>query len=220
MEKIKENKVIIIIALVIILVLALVFLILKKDNKENVESVAMTENVDIVKEEETIKDIFVDIKGEVKNPGVYKMAEGSIVNDLIKKAILTKSADTSSLNLSKILTNEMVIIVYSKDEIKNYLNTKEQEKAMIEYCNKENKSLINQGCIDDEKSEEINNTKISINTATKEELMKLNGIGEAKAIDIIEYRKENGLFKSIEDIMNVSGIGEAMFAKIKDYIII
>ena len=60
--------------------------------------------------------------------------------------------------------------------------------------------------------------KISINKASKEELMHLSGIGEAKANKIIEYRTQNGLFTTIEDIKKVSGIGEAIFAKIKDYI--
>jgi competence protein ComEA len=53
-----------------------------------------------------------------------------------------------------------------------------------------------------------------------EELTTLNGIGEAKAIKIIEYRNTNGLFKSIEDIKNVSGIGETFYEKIKDSITI
>ena len=59
---------------------------------------------------------------------------------------------------------------------------------------------------------------VSINNATKEELMTLSGIGEAKALAIISYREENGPFSRIEDLMNITGIGEKMFDKIKDYI--
>ena len=69
-------------------------------------------------------------------------------------------------------------------------------------------------------SEEQTNSDslISINGATKEELMELSGIGAGKANAIIEYREKNGRFDKIEDIMNVSGIGESVYSKIKDYI--
>ena len=60
--------------------------------------------------------------------------------------------------------------------------------------------------------------KVNINTATKEELMTLPGVGEAKATLIIEYREEHGRFQMIDDIMNISGIKEGLFGKIKDYI--
>ncbi len=62
--------------------------------------------------------------------------------------------------------------------------------------------------------------KINLNTATKEQLMTLSGIGEAKAEDIIAYRAENGDFQTIEDIMKISGIKEAAFQKIKDKIMV
>lgn len=60
--------------------------------------------------------------------------------------------------------------------------------------------------------------KVNINTAAKEELMTLPGVGEAKAALIVEYREEHGSFRAIEDIMNISGIKEGLFGKIKDYI--
>lgn len=60
--------------------------------------------------------------------------------------------------------------------------------------------------------------KVNLNTATKEQLMTLPGVGEAKATSIIEYREAEGGFKTIEDIMNISGIKEGLFEKIKDYI--
>ncbi len=60
--------------------------------------------------------------------------------------------------------------------------------------------------------------KININTASKEDLMGLPGVGEAKAKQIISYRESHGLFKHIEDIMSISGIKEGLFEKIKEYI--
>ena len=81
---------------------------------------------------------------------------------------------------------------------------------------KDETSLKNDACIT---TENKNNTSlISINNATIEELSKLSGIGDAKAKQIIEYRTQNGPFKTIEDIKQVPGIGENIFAQIKDYI--
>ena len=60
--------------------------------------------------------------------------------------------------------------------------------------------------------------KVNINTATKDELMELPGVGEAKAMQIISYRETHGLFTKIEDIMSISGIKEGLFEKIKEYI--
>ena len=128
---------------------------------------------------------------------------------------LTNKSDTSNINLSKKLKDEMVIIVYSKQEI---INMKEKEKITCPPCNnacieeKDETSKIN---ITEEKEE---TGKININTANIEELQKLSGIGEAKAQAIIDYRNKNGNFKDIEEIKNVQGIGEAAFEKIKDNI--
>ena len=64
------------------------------------------------------------------------------------------------------------------------------------------------------------NKKININTASLEELITLNGLGESKAKSIIEYRNSNGEFKNVEELKNVDGIGDALFDKIKDKIIV
>jgi competence protein ComEA len=60
--------------------------------------------------------------------------------------------------------------------------------------------------------------KINLNQATKEELMTLSGVGEKKAEKIIEYREENGSFKTIEDLKNVNGFGEKSFESLEKYI--
>ena len=62
--------------------------------------------------------------------------------------------------------------------------------------------------------------KVNINTASREELMTLNGIGESKASQIISYRETNGAFEKIDDIMNITGIKEGVFSKIKENIIV
>ena len=186
---------------------------IKEIKKEELKEKNKEEN-----QEKNIKKIIIDIKGEVTNPGVYELTETNNVNDAINMAGgLTQKSDTSNINLSKKLSDEMVIIVYSKDEIKKM---KEDSKITCPPCNN--------ACIDkkDEKSKLIEsdtkqeNVKININTATKEELLLLNGIGESKAEAIIEYRNKNGQFLNIEEIKNVSGIGESAYEKIKDQITI
>lgn len=112
----------------------------------------------------------------------------------------------------------MVIIVYSKDEVKDFKKTKEIEKQVEEKCiQKDDNALKNDACIT---TNPTTPTKVSLNNATVEELMTLSGIGEAKAKEIIEYRNTNGPFKTIEDLKNIPGIGESIFAKIKENITI
>lgn len=162
---------------------------------------------------------YVDVKGAVKNPGVYEVSTNSIVNDCLKLAGgLLKTADTTTINLSKKVSLEMVIYVPKKDEVvKSTTNTTVTK----------NQEIPNNAAIPDKdtttassdaKTDNDTNVLININTATKDELTTLTGIGAAKAQDIIDYRTNNGNFKTIEDLKNVSGIGEALYAKIKDNI--
>ena len=58
--------------------------------------------------------------------------------------------------------------------------------------------------------------KVNLNTATKSELQALNCLGEATAAAIIQYREENGMFKSVEDLVNVKGIGSKKVEKLTD----
>lgn len=173
----------------------------------------------IEKKEKNTKEklISVDIKGEIYSPGIYSLKEDSRIIDVIDKAGgLTENADTTVINLSKKVVDEMVIIIYSKEEVKNFSETKEKEKLLQEKCTSpDENSLKNDACISNVSSQ---TGKININTATKEELMTLTGIGESKAKDIISYREKNGAFKSVEEIKNVSGIGETLYAQIKEAI--
>lgn len=167
----------------------------------------------------------VDIKGLVKKPGVYELNAESRINDVITKAGgLLKDADTSVINLSKKITDEMVIIIYSKEEVKNFFKVLELEETKNESCKENNGVLKNDACINsNDKVESTTNKEeqtslVNINTATVEQLQTLTGIGEAKAKAIIAYREENGKFEKIEDIKNVSGIGDALFENIKNNI--
>jgi len=228
------------------------FLLYRKNQPE--KNVAIQEEVvkekDISEEPEeessfAQQEIRVDVKGEVKTPGVYIMTSENRIIDAIEKAGgLTKNADTSVNNLSRKLQDEMVVIVYSKKEVENFSKTKEKESEKLSNVQnsvpgmKNDAALTNQDILTnqnnsststnlDEKNdskEEVSDSsgqvsqKVSINTATKEELMQLKGIGESKAQAIVDYRKEFGNFTKIEDIMLVSGIGESVFEKIKAFI--
>lgn len=189
-----------------------------KTSKKEVEPIVNKKEEKKSSQESTIK-YQVDIKGEVINPGIYTMDSSSRVIDVIKAAGgLTQNANTSVINLSKKITDEMVIIVYSNNEVEDFKKTKELEEQVSSKCKQNDKyGLENDACISsDTKLESL----ISLNDATVADLIKLPGIGEAKANDIIAYRNEHGPFENIEDLKNVSGIGENLFAKIKDYLTI
>lgn len=135
---------------------------------------------------DSISYIYVDVKGEVNSPGVYRLTESSRVFQAVELAGgLTSDSFTRNVNLAKILKDEEVIYIPSVYE---------------------------------EESKDVN--LININTASKEELMLLDGVGESIADNIITYRNEFGPFSSIEDIMNVPNIKTGIYEKIKNYITI
>lgn len=218
-------------------------------NEESTDNVLIDNNLDNQNNETIVPDIieyiYVDIKGYVNKPGVYKIDknEDKRINDLINLAGgLKKDADTSIINMSLRLHDEMVVIIYSKKEINDFLESKKKQEEKLEICEKEevkNDGCLNENNIIDSSNQTSNNDsingnnnnnsnqdsseetlKVNINTAPKETLMTLNGIGESKAEAIISYRNEVGLFKTIDEIKNVSGIGDSVFEKIKDNITI
>lgn len=191
----------------------------------------ISDNLEKVEESSNVSEekyILVDVKGEVKKPGVYKLKENSRVIDAINASGgLTKKAYTKYINLSKILKDENVIIVNSTSEIKKVSSGNNITEVKINNNSKNSASISESELItnDNVKSEEDNtgnslesNQKVNINTATKEELMKLSNIGESKAEKIIDYRTANGNFNSIEDIKKVSGIGDKLYDSIKENI--
>ena len=150
-------------------------------------------------EESTTQEavIFVDIKGEVKKPGVYQMKAGDRVKDAIDAAGgLTVEADSQKVNLAQRVEDQMVIVV-----------PKEGEEVV---------AAITGGATSKEASKE---GKVNINTATVEELKTLKGVGEKKAEAIIEYRKKNGSFQTKEDLMKVRGIGKKLFESFQERIV-
>ena len=217
----KKYKYVITIFLFMLIIFYIVFVKvnLKSKEKNLVDNQVVINEVEKV--EVDLKDdlVYVDIKGAVKKPGVYKINSDKKIIDVITMAGgLMENANTDNINLSKKVTDEMVIIIYTDEEVKNSNIVDTVIKVIDKECVCPN--IQNDGCINTEINDSITNVNktININTATLDELMSINGLGEAKAKAIIKYREENGYFKIIDDLLNVSGIGEALFEKIKEYI--
>ena len=140
------------------------------------------------------KEIVVEIKGEVKNPNIYKLNENSIIEDLINKAGgLTEFADISKINRAEKLQDHIAIVIPNKNDP----NSQNTISSSVSASSTQGNSLVN------------------LNTATDIELQSLPGVGPSKAKSIIEYREKNGGFKSIDEIKNIKGIGESSFEFIK-----
>ena len=159
-----------------------------------VETTVLAEKTEVSTTQETV--IFVDIKGAVKNPGVYQMKVGDRVKDALEAAGgLTEEADSQKVNLAKRLEDQMVIVVPKVGEEAEEIPAGET------------------------RNEATKEGKVNINTATVEELKTLKGVGEKKAEAIIEYRKKNGSFQTKEDLMKVRGIGKKLFESFQERIV-
>ena len=215
----KNSK--IILSFIVILLLIGIFAIKINLEKNKFNNSDDKNNIEIVSNDQTLltnSDCMVDIKGAVKNPGVYTTNCSDNVSDIIRLAGgLTDDADTSVTNLAKQITNEMVIIIYTKEEVKNSNVVDTVIKVVEQECICPN--IQNDGCINDKITDTIGGNKlININTATADELKSIPGIGEVKAKAIINYRNNNGKFKKIEDIQNVDGISIKLYEEIKIYL--
>jgi len=154
--------------------------------------------------------IQVDIEGAVKNPGVYKLKEGSILEDLIAVA------GGFSENIDQSLVAQT---------INRAQKLKDGDKIYIPILGDEVSAQAARGgvTLNTNYGGAVSGTqtgKININTASQSELETLPEIGAARASAIITYRQDHGSFKSIDEIKNVPGIGEGIFNQIKDLILV
>lgn len=238
MEKLKEIWIenykffsISVVFIMIVIGVVSCFFLFRNSKKEDIvleeESFVSLEKVESeqedIEEEILVSLVTVDLKGAVVQPGAYTVNSNSRVIDVLSLAGgVLENADTSVINLSKKVFDEMVIIVYTKEEVKKWEDNSKVMEEKSSIC-EENTLIVNDACVcpeigETENIEEKNDTKISLNQATLDELMQLLGIGESKAKLIIEYRESNGGFQNIEDIKNVKGIGDSIFEKIKESI--
>lgn len=141
------------------------------------------------------KECYVHVCGAVKNPGVYKLREGSRIYEAVELAGgLLEEACADSVNQAEEVSDGQMVKVPAKEEA--HLAAEEAADS----------------------TKETDSGLVNINTADAEELMTLPGIGASKAESILAYRTEQGSFASVEEIMNITGIKEGVYSKIRDYI--
>ena len=170
--------------------------VIDSEEKKLEDETQMQEKVEVT------DTIFVFVCGCVQSPGVYELQMNARIFDAIDAAGgMTEQACTEYWNLAQCLEDGKKIYVPSRDEIH------QESVAKLSSIDVENVSGV-----------EETDGKVNINTANKEQLMQLSGVGESRAEGIITYRTEHGNFSSIEEIKNVSGIGDAIFSKMKDKI--
>lgn len=153
--------------------------------------------------------IYVDVCGQVKNPGVYQLGAESRVYEAVEMAGgMTKKAAAEAVNQAGRLTDGQQIYVPSKDEQASG-DVGGQPGAGSADVQQASGSTGAGGA---------DGGKVNLNTASKEELMTLSGIGEVKADAMVRYREEHGSFQSVEDVKKIEGIKDGVFNKIKDQI--
>lgn len=173
---------------------------------EVVETETVTEEIDTIEEvvsfDETESVCCVYICGAVQTPGVYTLPEGSRVCDAFAAAGgLTQDAAEDYWNQARVLADGEMIYVPTLEEAKE--RKESGEVSVYEEDTGDNKT-----------------SKVNINTASKQQLMTIPGVGEAKAQAILSYRETNGSFSSIEEVKKVDGIKDGVYAKMKEYIVI
>lgn len=169
-------------------------------------SVTSNPSTDSVQKSARKQKLMVDVKGAVKKPGVYEVKPGMRVVDGIELAGgLTESADRKNINMALQLSDQQVVYIPIKGEIKDF----DPKHLMGTAGNAGNESLASSSSAGE---------LVNINTADKNALLTLNGIGDKKADQIISYREKQGGFKTIDDLKQVQGIGDKIFADLKDSI--
>ena len=180
-------------------------------------------DTDETEEIEEQRKIYVYVTGEVNVPGVVILNEGSRIADAINAAEgTTAKADISKVNLVYVLEDGMKVNIPNKSELKNnsnfeYITMNSGDGGKDDFTEPNDNSGNTSSSVNSNSNSKRYDI-VNINTATQTELETLPGIGPSLALKIINHRKENGKFSSVEQIKEVSGIGESKFENLKSYI--
>jgi competence protein ComEA len=163
----------------------------------------------------TTQQMYVDVKGAVKNPGVYQISANMRVVDAIHLAGgYNRSADRKQINLAQKLSDQQVIYVPIRGEKHAPITATMAPQAGAESTSGDTgESSTSTTATSGQSSEQIN-----LNTADKTKLQELSGIGDKKADQIIAYRQAHGQFKKIEELKDVPGFGDKTFDNLKSSI--
>ncbi|WP_229713161.1 helix-hairpin-helix domain-containing protein [Macrococcus hajekii] len=201
-DLIAEHKIKIGILIVIMTVALIMSLITKPSDSAPLEPLSEQKDkleisTEVTTEVPAKKEMIVDVKGAVKHGGVYRTDQSKRVVDIIDLAEPLSNADMEAVNLSMQLTDQMVIYVPYKGEVK------EEKFEMYGQTTTKNDS---EGQV------------VNINTATESELQNIPGIGPKKAADILMYREQHNGFKSKEEIKEIKGIGDKTYMTLEPFI--
>jgi len=152
--------------------------------------------------------IFIDVDGAVNLSGIFALPAGSRVADAIVAAGgLAENADVRYINRAYVLSDGDKLYIPTVSEVAD--GTAPPSAGHV---------TESAGAVGTASQGSTGTSLININTASSEELQKLNGVGPAIAQRIIDHRTNKGMFNRIEDLMNVSGIGAKTFEKLRDHI--
>ncbi|SHO51275.1 helix-hairpin-helix domain-containing protein [Anaerocolumna xylanovorans] len=184
-----------------------------EETKQTDAPTNLPEDTDKEKEEITgtpkEEKCYVHICGEVKKPGVYEVSKEARIFEIVDLAGgFTKEADKDYINQAASIEDGQQIYIPAKEEVLKGEKAKAADSGKNPGSGQTRDNTGNSGKIN-----------ININTAAKEELCSLPGIGEAKADSIIDYRTNHGRFQSIEELKEIDGIKDGVYNKIKDRII-
>lgn len=199
-----DKKIILIGILAVFFIIGTVIYNVTNKEEEEFDYENIVQNINDVQEEvvEEKEYMKIHITGQVNNPGIIELEIGSRISDAIEKAGgLTGTANLDNVNLAYSLEDGQKLYIPSIEENNTVYIEEGIDEAIVETTSFSGSSKI-----------------ININKASETELQEIPGIGPAMAQKIINYRDENGKFKTIEDIKNVSGIGDKKFENIKEYI--